>query len=151
MYNNNNSSRYSTIWILEPTLLTIISMCLLILSLADYFVPILTSVLCNAQNWTGQKEKKLIEICQNLSITIAQVQGTWASIAKIRHDRPNIVSMILPFTSMAYSDDSYPSLILLSLSPLNIASHLNIKKRYLKNSFLEGLKPHGYFLKVSYK
>lgn len=69
-----------------------ISMCLLILALVDYLVPILTSILCNAQSWTGQKEKKLIEICQNLSTTMMQIQSTWASIAKIRHDRPNIVS-----------------------------------------------------------
>lgn len=72
-----------------------ISVCLLIFALVDYLVPILTSVLCNAQSWTGQKEKKLIEICQNLSSTMLQVQGTWASISKIRHDRPNIVSEFL--------------------------------------------------------
>jgi len=69
-----------------------ISICLLVFAVVDYLVPILTSVLCNAQSWTGQKEKKLIEICQNLSITILQMQGTWTSISKIRQDRPNIVS-----------------------------------------------------------
>ncbi|XP_011706381.1 PREDICTED: ADP-ribosylation factor-like protein 6-interacting protein 1 [Wasmannia auropunctata] len=81
---------FSTIWILEPALLTMISVCLLVFALVDYLVPILTSVLCNAQSWTGQKEKKLIEICQNLSSTILQMQCAWTSISKIRHDRPNI-------------------------------------------------------------
>jgi len=73
-------------------MLTIISICLLTFALVDYFVPILTSVLCNTQSWTGQKEKKLIEICQNLSGTILQMQNTWISISKMRHDRPNIVN-----------------------------------------------------------
>lgn len=91
-------SCYSTIWILEPALLTMISVFLLIFALVDYLVPILTSVLCNAQNWTGQKEKKLIEICQNLSVTILQVQGAWMSVSKIRHDRPNIVSEFISKT-----------------------------------------------------
>lgn len=91
-------SCYSTIWILEPALLTMISVFLLIFALVDYLVPILTSVLCNAQNWTGQKEKKLIEICQNLSVTILQVQGAWTSVSKIRHDRPNIVSEFISKT-----------------------------------------------------
>lgn len=81
---------FCIIWILEPTLLTMISVCLLIFALVDYLVPILTSILCNAQNWTGQKEKKLIEVCQNLSTTILQIQGAWTFISKIRHDRPNI-------------------------------------------------------------
>lgn len=70
-----------------------ISVCLLIFALVDYLVPILISILCNAQSWTGQKEKKLIEVCQNLSTTILQIQSTWTCISKIRHDRPNIVSL----------------------------------------------------------
>lgn len=70
-----------------------ISVCLLLLALVDYLVPILTSILCNAQSWTGQKEKKLNEICENVSISILQVQSMCTSIAKTRHDRPNIVSI----------------------------------------------------------
>ncbi|XP_032683450.1 ADP-ribosylation factor-like protein 6-interacting protein 1 [Odontomachus brunneus] len=80
---------FSSIWILDPSLLAIISFCLLILALVDYLVPILTSLLCNAQSWTGQKEKKLIEICQNLSATMTQIESMWTSLARIRLDRPN--------------------------------------------------------------
>lgn len=100
-------SYYSTIWILEPALLTMISVFLLIFALVDYLVPILTSVLCNAQNWTGQKEKKLIEICQNLSVTILQVQGAWTSVSKIRHDRPNIVSEIISKTMQSIKKELF--------------------------------------------
>lgn len=91
-------SSYSTIWILEPPLLTMISMCLLIFALVDYLVPTLTSFLCNAQSWTGQKEKKLIEICQSLSDSILEIQRVWASLSRIRHNRPNLVCENL-FTS----------------------------------------------------
>ncbi|XP_020282753.1 ADP-ribosylation factor-like protein 6-interacting protein 1 [Pseudomyrmex gracilis] len=81
---------FCTIWILEPPLLTMISMCLLIFALVDYLVPTLTSFLCNAQSWTGQKEKKLIEICQSLSDAILEIQRVWASLSRIRHNRPNL-------------------------------------------------------------
>ncbi|XP_014483157.1 PREDICTED: ADP-ribosylation factor-like protein 6-interacting protein 1 [Dinoponera quadriceps] len=81
---------FCIIWILEPSLLAIISISLLILALVDYLVPILTSLFCNAQSWTGQKEKKLIEICQSLSATMAQIESIWTSAARIRLDRPNI-------------------------------------------------------------
>lgn len=106
---------FCTIWILEPTLLTMISMCLLVLALVDYLVPILTSVLCNAQSWTGQKEKKLIEICQNLSVTIVQIQNTWASMAKIRHDRPNVYYSvtIICLVLLAWIGDTVNNLLLL--------------------------------------
>ncbi|EFN80543.1 ADP-ribosylation factor-like protein 6-interacting protein 1 [Harpegnathos saltator] len=81
---------FCTIWILELSLLAIVCISLSIVALIDYLVPVLTSLLCNAQSWTGQKEKKLIEICQNLSTTMAQIENIWTSAAKIRIDRPSI-------------------------------------------------------------
>ncbi|XP_011256077.1 ADP-ribosylation factor-like protein 6-interacting protein 1 [Camponotus floridanus] len=106
---------FCVIWILEPTLLTMISICLLIFALVDYLVPILTSILCNAQSWTGQKEKKLIEVCQNLSIAILQIQGTWTCISKIRHDRPNIYygATILCLILFAWIGNTVNNLLLL--------------------------------------
>ncbi|CAL1673016.1 unnamed protein product [Lasius platythorax] len=82
---------FCIIWILEPTLLTMIS------------------------SWTGQKEKKLIEVCQNLSITILQIQGTWTSISKIRHDRPNIYysATILCLILFAWIGNTVNNLLLL--------------------------------------
>ncbi|KAL0117282.1 hypothetical protein PUN28_010259 [Cardiocondyla obscurior] len=106
---------FCTVWILEPALLTMISICLLIFALVDYLVPILTSVLCNAQSWTGQKEKKLIEICQNLSTTMLQVQGIWASMSKVRQNRPNIYysTTILFLILFAWIGNTVNNLLLL--------------------------------------
>ncbi|XP_018406895.1 PREDICTED: ADP-ribosylation factor-like protein 6-interacting protein 1 [Cyphomyrmex costatus] len=81
---------FCSVWILQPSLLTAISLCLITFALGDYFVPTFTSILCDAQSWTGQKEKKLTEICQNLSTTILQLQSARTSLSKFRHDRPNI-------------------------------------------------------------
>lgn len=103
---SNVSIYYSSIWILDPSLLAIISFCLLILALVDYLVPILTSLLCNAQSWTGQKEKKLIEICQSLSATMTQIENMWTSFARIRVDRPNSVSVL---SSLIIKQDNYHS------------------------------------------
>ncbi|XP_017787755.1 PREDICTED: ADP-ribosylation factor-like protein 6-interacting protein 1 [Habropoda laboriosa] len=78
------------IWMLEAAVLTIISISLLVLALVDYIVPPLTSFLCPVDSWTGQKEKKLNEICQNLSTVILQLQHLWKSMLKTRNDRPNV-------------------------------------------------------------
>lgn len=78
------------IWMLEPAILTIISVSLLILALVDYLVPPVSSLLSPVNKWTGQKEKKLNEICQNLSIIILQLQSLWKLMLKTRNDRPNV-------------------------------------------------------------
>lgn len=80
------------IWMLEPALLTLISLSLLVLALVDYFVPTIISIFCTADSWTGQKEKKLNEICHNLSEAILQLQSLWISIVTMRNSRPNFVS-----------------------------------------------------------
>ncbi|XP_053994021.1 ADP-ribosylation factor-like protein 6-interacting protein 1 [Hylaeus volcanicus] len=84
------STIFFLIWVLEPALLTIISVSLLVLALIDYLVTPLASFLCAVNSWTGQKEKKLNEICQNLSVTILQLQNLWRSMLQMRNDRPNI-------------------------------------------------------------
>jgi len=113
---------FCTVWILEPALLTVISVCLLIFALVDYLVPILTSVLCNAQSWTGQKEKKLIEVCQNLSAAIMQIEGAWASISKIRHNHPNVYYSvtILSLIFFAWVGNTFNNLLMLYIT-VNVA------------------------------
>lgn len=103
---SNISSYYSVIWILEPFLLTIISICFLALSLTDYLVPIAISVLCNPQNWTGQKEKKLIEISQNVSATLAQIKGMWNSFLKLQLNHPHMVHVLFIFDQTTQLDHS---------------------------------------------
>ncbi|XP_076289847.1 ADP-ribosylation factor-like 6 interacting protein 1 [Lasioglossum baleicum] len=83
------STIFFLIWMLEPAFLTIVSVSLLVLALIDYLVPPVTSFLCTPNGWTGQKEKKLNEICQNLSGTILQLQNLWASMLQTRSDRPH--------------------------------------------------------------
>lgn len=80
---------FCMIWIVEPALLTLISLSLLVLALVDYFVPTIISIFCTADSWTGQKEKKLNEICHNLSEAILQLQSLWTSVVTMRNSRPN--------------------------------------------------------------
>ncbi|KAI4492079.1 hypothetical protein M0802_010087 [Mischocyttarus mexicanus] len=80
---------FCMIWMLEPALLTLISLSLLILALVDYFVPTIIPIFCTADSWTGQKEKKLNEICHNISEAILQFQSSWRYIINMRYSRPN--------------------------------------------------------------
>lgn len=89
------TSIFLMIWMMEPALLTLISISLLLWLVCLFLIDHITQImiffnLSNSRNWTGQKEKKFNEICQNLSITILQLQHAWRSIVQTRNDRPNI-------------------------------------------------------------
>lgn len=68
------------------------SISLLIAALIDYLVPILSSTFFAANSWTGQKERKLDDICQSLSLTIFRLQNAWNILWDTRNNRPNFVS-----------------------------------------------------------
>lgn len=80
---------FLSIWILEPAVLTLISISLLMGALIDYFVFTISPSFFSTNSWTGQKERKLDEICQNLSVTILGLQSTWKSLLQMRNNRPN--------------------------------------------------------------
>ncbi|XP_034170821.1 ADP-ribosylation factor-like 6 interacting protein 1 [Osmia lignaria lignaria] len=109
------------IWMLEPAFLTIISIFLLLLALIDYLVPPMTSLLYPVNSWTGQKEKKLNEICQNLSITILHLQDLWRSMLQTRKDRPNVYyAAIITFLVICIWIGSTINNLLLSYIAVNI-------------------------------
>ncbi|XP_029031910.1 ADP-ribosylation factor-like protein 6-interacting protein 1 isoform X2 [Osmia bicornis bicornis] len=109
------------IWMLEPAFLTIISIFLLLLALIDYLVPPMTSLLYPVNSWTGQKEKKLNEICQNLSITILHLQNLWRSMLQTRKDRPNVYyAAIITFLVICIWIGSTINNLLLSYITVNI-------------------------------
>ncbi|XP_003700981.1 ADP-ribosylation factor-like 6 interacting protein 1 [Megachile rotundata] len=84
------STIFFLIWLLEPTSLTMISVLLLLLALIDYLVPPMTSFLYPVNSWTGQKEKKLYEICKSWDATILWLQNARVSMLQTRKDRPNV-------------------------------------------------------------
>ncbi|KAK2579774.1 hypothetical protein KPH14_011110 [Odynerus spinipes] len=105
---------FCMIWILEPALLTLISLTLLVLALVDYFVPTIISIWSTANSWTGQKEKKLNEICHNLSEAILQLQNLWTSVVNMRNSRPNFFygMIILSLTLFAWLGNTINNLLL---------------------------------------
>lgn len=90
------------IWMMEPAFLTIVSMTLLLLALADYLVPIVASTFISSSAWNGQKERKLDEICQSVSEILLQAQAIWKFILNARSNRPNFVSLFLFLINTKY-------------------------------------------------
>lgn len=76
---------------MEPAVLTVISISLLLLALGDYLGPILISTFYSANSWTGQKERKLDEICQSLSNALVQLQNLWRAALWARTNHTSMV------------------------------------------------------------
>merc|ERR1712127_914161 len=55
-----------TVWYLDPTLVTLLSLISLFLSLADYLGPKILDKIFKPESWTGEKEKRLEGGCQSL-------------------------------------------------------------------------------------
>ncbi|XP_063972810.1 ADP-ribosylation factor-like protein 6-interacting protein 1 [Diachasmimorpha longicaudata] len=105
------------IWMLEPTFVTIISISLLLAALIDYLVPVLSSTFISSTAWTGHKEKKLEEICLNLSEVIIQVQNTWKYLLNARNNRPAVYygSITLGLSLLAWLGNIVNNLLLMYL------------------------------------
>ncbi|XP_011308910.1 ADP-ribosylation factor-like protein 6-interacting protein 1 [Fopius arisanus] len=105
------------IWMLEPAFVTIISISLLLAALIDYLVPVLSSTFISSSAWTGQKEKKLEEICQNLSEIIIQGQNARKYLLNARSSRPMIYygSITLGLSLLAWLGNIVNNLLLMYL------------------------------------
>ena len=80
------------LWYLDPSVLTTFSVMGLIATLVDYLVPTLTANICNPENWTGSKERKLEDICRGLANTQIQIVNKWRMFYEMRYSRPTLVS-----------------------------------------------------------
>ncbi|XP_008559270.2 ADP-ribosylation factor-like protein 6-interacting protein 1, partial [Microplitis demolitor] len=106
------------IWMMEPAFLTIVSMTLLLLALADYLVPIVASTFISSSAWNGQKERKLDEICQSVSEILLQAQAIWKFILNARSNRPNFYygSITLCLSLLAWIGNVVNNLLLIYLT-----------------------------------
>ena len=50
----------------EPSMLTLMSVCGLVMTLLDYIIPKVVASVFSEDSWTSEKEKKLEQICQEM-------------------------------------------------------------------------------------
>ncbi|XP_012269432.2 ADP-ribosylation factor-like protein 6-interacting protein 1 [Athalia rosae] len=84
------TSIFLLLWFMDPAILTVTSLGLLLLALGDYLGPILISTFFSANSWTGQKERKLDEICQRISNAFLQMQNIWKTALWARTNHANM-------------------------------------------------------------
>nr|CAD7409249.1 unnamed protein product [Timema poppensis] len=119
-------------WLLDPSLLTTVSVIGLVAALVDYLVPTLTASLSHPESWTGAKERKLEEICRALAIAEHQGFSYCKTFYDMRNTRPKMyyLSVIVSLVFLAWLGNTVNNLLLTYLFVLMLL-------------LLPGLKHHG--------
>jgi hypothetical protein len=89
------SAIFLLIWLLDATLLTTFSIIGIILTTADYAVPLVLSNLFDPANWNDKKEAEFNETCAALAAAWKSVLDLWAQWNEIKTTRPKLYSGLL--------------------------------------------------------
>nr|CAD7392733.1 unnamed protein product [Timema cristinae] len=101
-------------WLLDPSLLTTVSVIGLVAALVDYLVPTLTASLSHPESWTGAKERKLEDICRALAIAEHQGFSYCKTFYDMRNTRPKMyyLSVIVSLVFLAWLGNTVNNLLL---------------------------------------
>ncbi|KAI1896057.1 hypothetical protein AGOR_G00090880 [Albula goreensis] len=81
---------FTMVYYLDPSVLTGVSCCVMLLCLADYCVPILAPRIFSSSKWTSDHQQRFHEICSNLAKTQRRMVGWWKRIFALKEERPKV-------------------------------------------------------------
>uniref|UniRef100_A0A3B5KX57 Uncharacterized protein n=1 Tax=Xiphophorus couchianus TaxID=32473 RepID=A0A3B5KX57_9TELE len=129
------------IYYLDPSVLTGLSGTVMLLCLADYFVPTVALKVFGSNKWTTEQQQRFHEICNNLVRSERRVVGWWKRLCALKEEKPKVVR----FYSICHPDapvhgDGNTSGNLLTFCTLSAVSFLLL---------LPGLNQHGVISKYT--
>ncbi|KAK5617392.1 ADP-ribosylation factor-like protein 6-interacting protein 1 [Crenichthys baileyi] len=126
------------IYYLDPSVLTGLSCTVMLLCLADYFVPTLALKVFGSNKWTTEQQQRFHEICNNLVKSERRVIGWWKRLCSLKEEKPKVyfASVISGLLAVAWIGQQVHNLFLTYL----IVSFLLL---------LPGLNQHGVISKYA--
>jgi len=117
------------IWLLDATLLTTFSIIGIILTTADYAVPLVLSNLFDPANWNDKKEQEFNETCVALATTWKSLLDLWTEWNVIKATRPKLYSGLLLsiLVVLAWIGNLFNNLFLTYLIVLFVALYPGLK------------------------
>lgn len=127
---------FLTLWYLEPSLLTTLSLTGMVACLADYLVPLACSHLCGQDKWTGQHERQLQDICLEVVRAKQSVLGFGTAFKNMKQQNPkmHVTVVLLSLLVVAWIGSALDNLFLTYLVVLFLA-------------MVPGMRRHGVFKK----
>ncbi|KAJ8246021.1 hypothetical protein GJAV_G00262810 [Gymnothorax javanicus] len=84
---------FTMVYLLDPSVLTGASYCVMILCLADYLVPIVAPKIFNSSKWTSEHQQRFHEICGNVVKTRRRAVGWWNRFFTLKEEKPKMYFM----------------------------------------------------------
>ncbi|KRT81609.1 hypothetical protein AMK59_5964 [Oryctes borbonicus] len=81
---------FMSIWLLDPSLLTAISIIGLTITISDYIVPLLTASMMKGDTWSEKKEKQLDEVCLMLLKYFNVIVNRASTFCELRTFKPKL-------------------------------------------------------------
>ncbi|KAG5886310.1 hypothetical protein JTB14_003463 [Gonioctena quinquepunctata] len=88
---------FMLLWLCEPTILTVLSLTGLLITLADYVLPLITSSIFKADTWNNGKQKQYEEICTNIILYKTKFELLIASYYRLRVTNPKVYFSVTIF------------------------------------------------------
>ena len=126
------SALFLLIWLLDASVLTTMSVLGLLLTLADYVVPLLSASLFDARKFGEAEEAVYARVCSDLAQLCLSLRGLWRQWTDLKDTKPVLYSFLLltSLLMMAYIGSSVNNLFLIYLIVLSVV-------------MLPGLRAHG--------
>lgn len=126
------SALFLLIWLLDASILTTLSVIGIMVTLADYVVPLVSSNLFDSSKFGDAEEAVYDVVCSEIALTCFTVQSFWRQWTDLKDTKPKLYSFLLltSLLMMAYIGNSVNNLFLLYVIVLFVA-------------MLPGLRAHG--------
>ncbi|KAK4876418.1 hypothetical protein RN001_012840 [Aquatica leii] len=105
---------FLNLWVLDPSILTTISILGLTITISDYLVPIVTSAIFKPESWTKDKDEDLINICRKVVEYKSKLEISSQCFYEMRCTKPKMYYgfTILTMLFMAWIGNSFNNLFL---------------------------------------
>jgi len=105
---------FLSLWLLDPSVLTTVSILGLTVTISDYVVPMLTAAIFKQEAWTAAKDTTLYNFCRGIVVYRAKVEVSCAAFYVMRTSKPKMYygSTILTLAFLAWIGNSFNNLFL---------------------------------------
>lgn len=109
-----NTIFFATVWLLDPSILSVLSLIGLTLTISDCIVPVVAKMLFKPELWTATKEEQLDEICKAIIVYGNKIYSSIQLYVNMRTERPKLYFGLTVVTLgvLAWIGNTYNNLFL---------------------------------------
>jgi len=133
---------FLTIWLLELSVLSTVSIVGVVLTVADFFLPGIIASFCDLSEWSDKDEEQFEHVCNEISNVLSKVNNCCNSWGEMRQSKSKIyyISLFSALLTLVWVGNTFNNLFLAYMVFLTAAlfpglKHHNILKQAWEKGF----------------